>query len=221
MHLSHFCYCIFFEKNIWIAEWDIERFLLNFSPTKSKVLDCKSSLTILHLQFKYNFHIDLPKMGMHFDWKIICRKQWRIEWTTRWSLLKSGHKLTFSFADCERKSQVLVIFGQSSCCILLCSQPITWVKNCRQLHAYCEEIYVFILLIMWMNWGQTIIENETSTCLWPKLKRSFKASSPIKFCWCFLCSSITTDCLSRIGSTVECLLLMNLSIYFNQKKCAM
>jgi hypothetical protein len=116
-------------------------------------------------------------MGTQFDWKIICRKQWRIEWTTRWSLLKSGHKWTFLFADSERKSQVPIIFWQSSCCILLSSQPITWVKNWRQLHAYCKEFYVFILLILWTNWGQTIIEKRDLCLLWLTLKRSFKPAN--------------------------------------------
>ena len=119
--------------------------------------------------------MDLLKMGTQFDWKIICWKQWRIEWTTRWSLLKSGHTLTFSFADSEQKSRVPIIFWQSSCCILLNPQPITWVEISRQLRAYCEEIYVFILLIMWMNWGQTIIEKRDFRLLWLKLKRSFKS----------------------------------------------
>ena len=142
--------------------------------------------------------MDLLRIGTQFDWKIICGKQWRIEWTTRWSLLKSGHKLTFSFADSERKSRVPIIFWQSSCCILLNPQPITWVKILRQLHAYCEEIYVFILLIMWMNWGQTIIEKWDLRLLWLKLKRSFTASSPIKFCWCFLCSSLNSQPITSV-----------------------
>jgi hypothetical protein len=120
-----FLLLLLLEISFWITEWYIERFPTKFQPHKSKVLDCKNSLTILHLQFKYNSHMDLLRIGTQFDWKIICGKQWRIEWTTRWSLLKSGHKLTFSFADSEWKSQVPIIFWQSSCCILLISQPIT------------------------------------------------------------------------------------------------
>ena len=62
MHFSHFYYWIFLGISFLITKWDIERFLLNFSHTKSKVLDCKNSLTILHLQFKYNSHMDLLKI---------------------------------------------------------------------------------------------------------------------------------------------------------------